>query len=120
MAGVDYSGHPSLRVRERDRALPEDAAESGGAQGPRVGAQQIGQQYQGRAGVGTAGIDIGHDEDVQAAADQHDPDVQQSGDGLLLHGLHAVLDFHAEVHRDPVQAIGVGVIVDYRHSRSGV
>lgn len=46
--------------------------------------------------------------------------MQQHGNGLLFHRLHALLDFHAEIYRDPVQAIGVGLVVDHRHGRPGV
>lgn len=98
VARMDHLGHSPLHFCKRDRSLSEDPAQSGRSQSPGFGTQQIGREYQGRARIGAAGVDLGHAEDVQAPADQHDSDVQQSGDGLLLHGLHALLDLHAEIH----------------------
>lgn len=95
---MDYFGHSALHFRKRDRSLPEDPAESGRSQSLGPGTQQIGREYQGRARIGATGVYFGHAEDVQASADKHDSDVQQFGDGLLLHGLHALLDLYAEVH----------------------
>lgn len=60
VAWVDHPGHSALHFRKYRRSLPEDPAESGRSQSSCSGAQQIRRQYQGRARIGTAGVNLRH------------------------------------------------------------
>uniref|UniRef100_A0A8D8BC21 (northern house mosquito) hypothetical protein n=1 Tax=Culex pipiens TaxID=7175 RepID=A0A8D8BC21_CULPI len=63
----------------------------------------------GEEGGRTAGLVQGHAQDVQATAQEQDPHAEQHRVSVLLLRLHAVLDLHAQVHRNAVQTVGVHV-----------
>lgn len=95
---MDHSGVSSLHFRERDRAFPENSTKSSSPQSVSSGEKQIGYQRKRRPGVRTACLHFRHDEDIQTSTDKHDFNVQQPGHCLLFHGVHAVLDIHAEIY----------------------
>lgn len=108
VARLDNPGHPPLIFCEYHCTLPKNSAPSSSQKSPRYRKEQVFELCKGlKPRARTTYILPRHDSDLQKTPPQHFLHVQQLGCSVLFHGLHALLDLHAQIHRDSVQAVSV-------------
>lgn len=116
---VDRLDNPSnslIHICKSDRPVSKNSSESSSTKSSSNGTKQIIVQHQRhRSGTRVLSITSRHVNNIQTTLNQYHVHVQQPSSGFLFHGIHALLDFHAKVHRNAVQTVGVLFVADYWH-----